>query len=116
MACDIDPKDIFPLIPKACEKAELGTEHVFILVYKAFVLLSWTAEVAAIILLVYAGILYISAAADESKAGTAKKIVTGVIVGLIIILLARWILFYVVQTVGSSSTPYNDININTLTQ
>ena len=116
MSC-INSKDILPLISSSCtSKADLDTGDAFILVYKAFVLLSWTAEVAAILLLVYAGILYITAAADESKAGTAKKIVTGVIVGLIIILLARWILFYVVNTVGGSSTPYNDININTLTK
>lgn len=56
--------------------------------------------------------MYFTAAGDESKAGTAKKIITGVVIGILIILMARWLLYLVTEHVGLTN---NVIKINELT-
>lgn len=82
-----------------------------VLVYKAVVLLSWAAEFMAIFLLVYAAILYFTSAGDESKTSMAKKVIMAVIVGIVIILLARWFLYYITMVITPQGNRVNVIDL-----
>lgn len=110
--CDVNTmrQNIFPLIPANC-KSCLTLDHSMVLVYKAVVLLSWAAEFMAIFLLVYAAILYFTSAGDESKTSMAKKVIMAVIVGIVIILLARWFLYYITMVITPQGNRVNVIDL-----
>jgi lysylphosphatidylglycerol synthetase-like protein (DUF2156 family) len=71
------------------------------------VLLSATGLVF-LVLTVYAGILYMTAAGDEGKVTKAKKMLTTAVVGLIIIVGAYAITAYVIDALATASTPRTD--------
>lgn len=108
-------EQIFPLLPKGCNNASLTLDNALILAYKAVVILSWAAEFIAVFLLIYAAMLYFTAAGEEGKMAQAKKIVIAVVIGILIILLARWFLYYVTSILAASGQA-NLIEINNLTK
>lgn len=57
------------------------------------------AGLLAFIYLIYAGLQYITSAGDESKAGAAKKNITNVVIGLVVIMLAWGIINFVMRAV-----------------
>lgn len=110
--CNIPKTPIRPLIPADCVKADLTLDNILVLIYKAVVILSWAAEVIAVVLLIYSAVLYFTAYGDENKATTAKKIIIGVLTGVLIILLARWFMYIVTANIASEA---NMVDVNQLT-
>lgn len=51
-------------------------------------LMLWVAGIAAVIYLLYAGILYITSAGDETKAEKGRKGIMNAVIGIVIITLA----------------------------
>ncbi|MBI5037242.1 MAG: hypothetical protein HZC01_00830 [Candidatus Kerfeldbacteria bacterium] len=52
----------------------------------------------AVIMILYGGFVWITAGGNEDKVGTAKKIISAAVVGLIVVLLAWAIVTFVVNT------------------
>ena len=52
----------------------------------------------AVVLILYGGFVWMTAAGNEDKVSTAKKIISAAVVGLIIVLLAWAIVIFVVDT------------------
>lgn len=107
---DVVRSKIFPILPEGC-KSCLSIDHVLVLVYKAVVILSWAAEFIAIFLLIYAAILYFTSTGDESKTSMAKKIITAVVIGLIIIFLSRWFLYFITAAMTPQGNLINIIDL-----
>lgn len=61
---------------------------VAVLVAKVIDVLLYVAGIAAVIYLLYAGILYITSAGDEAKAEKGRKGIVNAVIGIIIITLA----------------------------
>ncbi|MBI3957091.1 MAG: hypothetical protein HY340_03840 [Candidatus Kerfeldbacteria bacterium] len=59
--------------------------------------------IIAVIMILYAGFLWMTAGGNEEKVGTAKKIISAAIIGLIIILLAWAIVNFVLKTASNVS-------------
>ncbi len=66
------------------------------------VLLSFLA-VIAVVLFVYAGFLWMTAAGDEEKVGKAKSIITACIIGLVIIFISYSASTYVISTLNEET-------------
>jgi hypothetical protein len=54
----------------------------------------------AVVMIIYGGFLYVSAAGNQEKIGTAKKIIMYAVIGIVVILLS----FAIVNTVLSAGT------------
>jgi len=65
----------------SCNVTSVGT-----LYYNILVTFIYVASLAAVITFIYAGITYITAGGEAEKAEKAKKMITGSIIGIIIIL------------------------------
>jgi hypothetical protein len=112
-------RKIFPLIPSnlladpskektsedKCSPPYWNLAIVIIMSYKILGLLNWIATTLAIMLTVYAGLLYLTAFASDDRAKTAKKIVIAAYVGLIIVFSARLLLYGAVQLVTNETDP-----------
>jgi type IV secretory pathway VirB2 component (pilin) len=61
--------------------------------------------VLAILFIVIGGLMYIFSAGDEKKIETAKKIVTGAVIGLAIVLIAPSLLYEIGKALGWSAAP-----------
>ena len=72
-----------PLCPLNGQNVTLG-----LLLDRVITLLLWGAGVAAVVYLLWAGILYITAGGDEAKAGKARTGIVNAIIGIVIIILA----------------------------
>jgi amino acid transporter len=55
--------------------------------------------VAAVLIIIYGGFLWMSAGGDPEKVGKAKKIITQAIIGLIIILLSYSLTMFVIRLI-----------------
>ncbi len=73
-----------------------GTNGVIL---KAASLLSIIAGIAAVIMIMLAGFMFITAGGDSSKVSNARKTLAYAVVGLIVIVLARTIVIFVVSRV-----------------
>jgi len=74
---------INPLCPLNGTDVTLG-----LLLDRVITLLLWGAGVAAVIYLLWSGILYITAGGDEAKAGKARTGIVNAVIGIVIIILA----------------------------
>lgn len=73
-----------------------GTDGIII---RATELISIIAGIAAIITIMIAGIMFITAAGDTNKISTARRTIVYAVVGLIVIVLARTIILFVVGNI-----------------
>lgn len=73
-----------------------GTDGIIL---RAAALISIVAGIAAVIVIMIAGIMFITAAGDSGKISTAKNTITYAVVGLVVIVLARAIVVFVVSNV-----------------
>ena len=104
-----NPNIVFPLLPSSilssdgngCSPPFWNLSIVAILAYKIITLLDWLAAVLAVILTVYAGLLYISGFANEKNVDLAKKILSAAYTGLLIVIFARVILYSPIQLLGN---------------
>lgn len=69
--------------------------------YKILAILNWFATALAILLTMYAGILYISGFANEGNLKTAKGILIGTFMGLGLVFLAKVIVYSAVNVVSN---------------
>lgn len=65
-------------------------------ILRAAELIAIVAGIAAVITIIIAGIMFITASGDANKISTAKKTVIYAVVGLLVIVLARAIVIFVV--------------------
>lgn len=61
------------------------------------------------VLTIYAGILWMTAAGEEERAGKARKIITASVIGLIIVMGAYAITYFVTNSLGSGSGAPTDV-------
>ena len=59
--------------------------------------------VIAVLMIIYGGIMYMTSAGNDEKIGSAKKIITGAIIGLVVSILAYVIVDFVVKAITGSS-------------
>jgi len=59
--------------------------------------------VIAVLMLIWGGIMYMTSAGNDEKIGTAKKIITGAIIGLVVSILAYVIVDFVIKAIGGST-------------
>ena len=103
-------QNVFPLIPQSalnnptgCNPTGWNLPVVWYFLYKAIYILNWFAGVLAVLLTVYAGILYISGFANESHVKQAKTLLIACYVGLAIVFGARIILLEFAGTFSDGS-------------
>jgi len=107
--------DIFPLLDphifsldlSGCNPTNWNLNVFWVLGYKVLFLLNWLADVLAVLLTIYAGLLYISGFANEGNVKKAKALLITCYVGLAIVFGARMILLgfadiFTNQTVDST--------------
>ena len=63
----------------------------------------WAVGISAMIMIVIGGFFYMTAAGNSSQAGTAKKLITDALLGLIVAMIS-WLILYVINP--------NLVNIN----
>jgi hypothetical protein len=69
------------------------------IILRATELVSIIAGIAAVIIIMIAGIMFITAAGDSNKISTAKKTIVYAVVGLVVIVLARTIVTFVIGNI-----------------
>ena len=57
--------------------------------------------IIAVIMILYGGFMWLTAGGNEDKVGSAKKIISAAVIGLIIVLLAWAIVNFVLRTAGN---------------
>lgn len=62
-------------------------------IFKFFI---WTVGIAALLMLMIGGFMYMTSAGNQANAGTAKKIITDALLGLIVVLFA-WVILNVIN-------------------
>ena len=90
-------KNVFPILPpeilgENCSPPYWDLTIFKILLYKAFALLNYVILVTAIIMTIYAGLLYLSGFSNEKNIATAKTVLISTYVGLALSLSATLIL------------------------
>ena len=121
--------NIFPIIPDAvntlpqtvydpttgnsitttyCSPPFWTRQVMYLFVYKGLAILNWLAEALAIIITLYAGILYMTAVYSEGNAKTAKAWLIGAYGGLAIVFLAKTLVFSAIS-VAVQDNPYTAI-------
>ena len=74
-----------------------GTDGIIL---RAATLMSVIAGIAAVIMIIIGGFMFVTAGGDTNRVSTAKKTLAYAVVGLIVIALARMIVGFVVTRVG----------------
>jgi hypothetical protein len=100
---------IFPVIPEVlktggCTPALWDRSVGVYLLNKGLIILNWLAATLAVLLTLYAGLLYISGFAKEENVKKAKTLLIGVYAGLAIVILARVIVSSTVDIFSTSSS------------
>lgn len=70
-----------------------------ILVKNGLNLLMWIAGILAVVMIIYAGYLFVRSSNDSSKITSAKNIILYAVIGLIVIAAANAIVAFVIKTV-----------------
>jgi hypothetical protein len=101
---DTNGKQITTMSPdeanKVCSQPFWGREVAYWFIYKALAILNWIATALAILLTLYAAVLYITGYASENNVKKAKSILTGAYIGLAIVFLAKVLVFAAVNIVS----------------
>lgn len=63
-------------------------------------LIAWIAGVAAVIIIIISGFMYVTSGGDPQKTASARSALIGAIVGLVVIVAAESILLFVLGKVG----------------
>jgi hypothetical protein len=79
---------------------------------KSLSYLIWAAGIIAVVVIIYAGFQYMTAGGDAEKAGKAKQIIVGTIIGILIIMFSYIAYNTTVKVLqrGSSSTVNTILN------
>ena len=80
------------------------------LIYNAAFVLLWALGIAAVLTFIYAGFKYVTAGGDAEKAESAKKIIIGSVIGLLLVIGSYLIFNTAVTTLSSpANTPADQI-------
>lgn len=86
--------------PKLLEGVNTNSvEGIFQLAGNIMKLLFWLAGVAAVIIIIIAGIQYITSAGSPEQTARAKKTITNAVVGLILVIFAYAIVSFIVEQI-----------------
>ena len=100
---------IFPFIPTeltvkgGCGPTTWNRDVISYFIYKILVIFNWVAGAATIMLTIYGGILYTTGFANEATVKTAKSIIIGAYTGLIIVILARVLVYSTVDLFSNTN-------------
>ena len=117
IADTFNAKTITPILPtvildgSVCSPPYWGLDIIKIFIYKVMSLLNYLILTAAIILTIYAGILYLTGFQSEANIKKSKTILTSTYIGLIISLSATLILRTTIS-IAADSKGQNVINDN----
>jgi hypothetical protein len=97
-----------------CECAPCTLCHLFVLFKRIIDFLAKDVLFPlAVLMIVIGGVMFLTAAGDPGRIGTAKKILTSVVIGLVIIFLAWLIVDTIIMFITNSGSPFRnwkDIN------
>lgn len=79
-------------------------------IFNASVILEWALGIIAVLTFFYAGFKYITAGGDAEKAESAKKIMIGSLIGLVIV-LGAYVIFNNAADILTSPTPMDQKQI-----
>jgi hypothetical protein len=94
-----------------CSPAYWNRNILILIAWKVLYLLYWMAGILAVIITVYAGLLFISGFASEENTKTAKKLLVACYTGIVIIILGRVILYGTIQPFLGNDLNAGDILI-----
>jgi len=81
------------------------------IIFNVIVIIIWAVGIAAVISFLYAGFKYITAGGDAEKTESAKKIIIGSIIGMIIIMFSYVVYHNAVELLSDNSkSPQEIIN------
>jgi hypothetical protein len=66
---------------------------------KVSLVISFIAGVAAVIVILVAGVMFVTASGDAAKAANARKTIIGAVIGLVIIAVSEALVIFVVSKV-----------------
>ena len=74
-------------------------------IFNAAIILVWVLGILAVLTFIYAGVKYVTAGGDSEKAESAKKMIIGSIIGLILIIGSFVIFNTAISTLNAASGP-----------
>jgi hypothetical protein len=90
-----------------CSTTASGSNKVNSLVKSIVALLSWIVGIVAVIALIVAGFKYITSGGSSEKVGEAKRALIYALVGILVVVLAQFIVGFAFNTATSGSCPSN---------
>jgi hypothetical protein len=94
-----------------CTPAYWNRTILIVMAWKVLALLYWVAGVLAVIITIYAGLLYMSGFVSEENVKLAKKLLIACYTGVIIIIFGRVILYGTIQPFTGSGLNVNNIGL-----
>jgi N-acetylneuraminic acid mutarotase len=92
-----------------CECAPCTLCHLFVLAKRVIdFLVEYVLFPLAVLMIVIGGVMFLTAAGDPGRIGTAKKILTSVVIGLVIIFLAWLIVDTIIMFITNSGSPFQN--------
>jgi hypothetical protein len=92
-----------------CECAPCTLCHLFVLAKRVIDFLTLNILFPlAVLMIVIGGVMFLTAAGDPGRIGTAKKILTSVVIGLVIIFLAWLIVDTIIMFITKSGSPFQN--------
>ena len=82
--------------PAACASDKASTDGSSIIA-KVIKILSDIAGIAAVIMIIVAGLLFITSGGDAQSVANARRAILGAVIGLIIVVLAQGILLFIID-------------------
>lgn len=99
-----------PIVPEVCRQCPCGFGGVLAIIQNGINFLISIAIIFFVILLTWAGILYIFSSTNPESRSTANKMLTNAVIGMMIILSAWLIVDFVMKTLyGGQFGPWNSI-------
>lgn len=85
-----------------------------IFVFNAIVIFLWIMGIVTVLTFIYSGVKYITAGGDSEKAESAKKIIVGSIIGMLIILASFVVFRFGVNVLNSPSSSQTQAGVEQL--
>ena len=96
--------------PNKCSPVYWNADVMWVLAYKALALLNYVAYALAVILTIYAGLMYLSGFANEANAKKGKTILIATYVGLALVMLSRLIVYGTYQVLTNKAADPNTVD------
>ena len=97
LAATFDPNDV--------SGSGLSTQNLSTSINKIIAWALGSLGLIAVILIVYGGFMWMTAGGNEERISKAKQIISAAIIGLVIILLAAAIVYFIGSGVNTAATP-----------